>query len=101
MSERKSLQETYAPRSICYGCGPANPQGLHIRSFPEGDVLVAEWTPQPHHQAFPGALNGGIIGTLLDCHCNWAAAYHHQNVAPDARGCPPAIAGVGGGIAGQ
>ncbi len=76
MSERKSLQETYAPRSICYGCGPANPDGLHIRSFAEGDVLVAEWTPQPHHQAFPGVLNGGIIGTLLDCHCNWAAAYH-------------------------
>jgi len=21
-------------------------------------------------------LSGGIIGTLLDCHCNWAAAYH-------------------------
>jgi acyl-coenzyme A thioesterase PaaI-like protein len=21
-------------------------------------------------------LNGGIVGTLLDCHSNWAAAYH-------------------------
>jgi len=21
-------------------------------------------------------LNGGIIGALLDCHSNWAAAYH-------------------------
>ena len=20
--------------------------------------------------------NGGVIGTLLDCHCNWTAAYH-------------------------
>lgn len=73
----KSLQETFAPNSICYGCGPANPQGLHIRSFVgEGGELVAEWQPQPHHQAFPSALNGGIIGTLLDCHCNWTAAYH-------------------------
>jgi len=76
MHAQKSLQEAYAPRSICYGCGPANPQGLHIRSFVAGDYLIAEWQPQPHHQAFPGALNGGIIGTLLDCHCNWAAAYH-------------------------
>ncbi len=75
VSERKSLQETYAPRSICYGCGPANEQGLKIRSFVEDGEVVAEWQPQPHHQAFPGALNGGIIGTLLDCHCNWAAAY--------------------------
>jgi acyl-coenzyme A thioesterase PaaI-like protein len=30
------------------------------------------------HQAFPGVLNGGIIGALLDCHCNWAAAYHQM-----------------------
>jgi|YNPMSStandDraft_1061717.scaffolds.fasta_scaffold06188_3 acyl-coenzyme A thioesterase PaaI-like protein len=73
----KSLQETYAPRSICYGCGPANPQGLQIRSFVgENGELVAQWQPQPHHQAFEGALNGGVIGTLLDCHCNWTAAYH-------------------------
>ncbi len=33
-----------------------------------------EFTPQEHHQAFPGMVNGGIIGTLLDCHGNWTAA---------------------------
>ena len=33
-----------------------------------------EYTPEPHHQAFPGMVNGGIIGTLLDCHGNWTAA---------------------------
>jgi acyl-coenzyme A thioesterase PaaI-like protein len=71
-----SLQEQFAPRSVCFGCGPANPKGLHIRSFPEGDGLVTEWTPEPQHEAFAGALNGGIIGTLFDCHCNWTAAYH-------------------------
>ncbi|PYQ04024.1 MAG: PaaI family thioesterase [Acidobacteria bacterium] len=42
----------------------------------DGDECVAEWTPQPHHEAFPGILNGGIIGALLDCHANWAAAWH-------------------------
>jgi acyl-coenzyme A thioesterase PaaI-like protein len=71
-----SLQETYAPHNACFGCGPANPKGLHIRSFPEGDEVAAEWTPESHHEAFPGMLNGGIIGTLLDCHSNWAAAHH-------------------------
>jgi len=25
--------------------------------------------------AFQGAVSGGIIGTLFDCHCNWTAAY--------------------------
>ena len=37
---------------------------------------MAEWQPAPHHEAYAGALNGGVIGTLLDCHMNWTAAYH-------------------------
>jgi len=79
-----SLQERYAAQSICFGCGPANDQGLHIRSFPERDECVSDWTPDAHHQAFPGMLNGGIIGTLMDCHSNWAAAHHlMQKAAAD------------------
>jgi len=76
-----SLQESFAPASICFGCGPANPKGLHIRSFAQGDEVVADWTPESHHEAFPGMLNGGIIGALLDCHSNWAAAYHLMRAA--------------------
>jgi acyl-coenzyme A thioesterase PaaI-like protein len=76
MSEPKSLQETYAPDNACFGCGPANEKGLRIRSFLEGETCVCTWTPQPHHEAFPGVLNGGIVGALLDCHCNWAALMH-------------------------
>ena len=69
------LQERYAPHSACFGCGPANPSGLRLRSHVEGDELVADWTPATHHEAFTGILNGGIIGALLDCHSNWAAAH--------------------------
>ena len=72
----KSLQETYAPNNACFGCGPKNEQGLRIRSFEEGDELVCEWKPQPHHLAFDGIVNGGIIGAILDCHSNWTAAVH-------------------------
>ena len=72
-----SLQETYAPRSACFGCGPANAAGLHIRSFvTEAGEVVAEWMPVAAYEAFPGVLNGGIVGALLDCHSNWAAAWH-------------------------
>ena len=76
MSDALSVQERYAPENACFGCGPANPKGLRIRSFEDGDVLRAEWTPQSHHEAFEGMLNGGIIGALMDCHSNWAAAVH-------------------------
>jgi len=69
-----SVQERYAPEGRCFGCGPANPEGLGLASRPDGDGLVATFRPSPHHAAFAGVLNGGIIGTLLDCHSNWTAA---------------------------
>ncbi len=72
----KSLQEKYALESKCFGCGPSNEKGLRIRSLPRGDEVVADWTPESQHEAFPGVLNGGIIGALLDCHSNWTAAWH-------------------------
>src|SRR5438093_875219 len=79
--KEQSLQEQYAPANSCWGCGPANIEGLRIRSFPEGDEVVAEWKPEQKYEAFPGVLNGGIIGTLLDCHCNWTAAYQLMKLA--------------------
>ena len=70
------VQERYAPRNHCFGCGPANPKGLRIRSFPDGEDLVLEWRAERHHEAWPGVINGGIIGTLFDCHSNWCATMH-------------------------
>ena len=87
-----SLQETYAPHSICFGCGPANTKGLRIRSFAAPDfdtsgIVTAEFQPESYQEAFPGMVNGGIIGALLDCHSNWTAAYtlmktHRQSEPP-------------------
>ena len=70
------LQERYSPRGSCFGCGPANATGLRLRSFARGNEVIAQWQPAEKYQAFPGILNGGIIGSLLDCHSNWTAAWH-------------------------
>ncbi len=71
-----ALQDRYAPHSQCFGCGPSNQLGLRVKSVVQALEVVAEWSPQLHHEAFPGVLNGGIIGALLDCHSNWTAAWH-------------------------
>jgi acyl-coenzyme A thioesterase PaaI-like protein len=75
-----SLQDTLAPKGRCFGCGPANEKGLRIKSHALGDAsdahVVCDWTPEPHHAAFEGVLNGGIIGALLDCHMNWTTVMH-------------------------
>lgn len=70
-----SLQDKYAPNSKCFGCGPKNPEGLRIKSFPYDDYIVAEWKPGPNHLAFSDFASGGIISVVLDCNGNWAAAY--------------------------
>lgn len=70
-----SLQDTFAPNSSCFGCGPKNEKGLKIKSRPEGNEVVCDWRPEPHHSSFAGFLSGGIASTLLDCHGNWTAAY--------------------------
>jgi acyl-coenzyme A thioesterase PaaI-like protein len=81
MSATQSLQDRYAPHNACFGCGPSNAKGLRIKSFVEGDVVVASFSAEKHHEAFPGMLNGGIIGALLDCHSNWTAAWHLMEAA--------------------
>lgn len=77
----KSLQDQFAPHNACFGCGPANVQGLRIKSFVQDNMVTAAWRGETHHEAFPGMLNGGIIGALLDCHSNWTAAYYLMKFA--------------------
>jgi acyl-coenzyme A thioesterase PaaI-like protein len=72
------LQARFAPLGRCFGCGPANVSGLRLASRPSDDdasALVARFSPLPEHEAFHGVVSGGILGTLLDCHANWTAAW--------------------------
>ena len=68
VSTSLSIQESLYPELACFGCGQANPHGLHLRSYREGDLTVAEFTPRPEHDNGLGIVNAGIIATVLDCH---------------------------------
>ena len=84
-----SLQDRYAPNGTCFGCGPGNEHGLRIKSHAREDgSVVATWRAGKHHEAYAGALSGGVIGTLMDCHSNWTATYHlMRNAGADAPPC--------------
>ncbi|MGY2079235.1 PaaI family thioesterase [Modestobacter sp. SYSU DS0657] len=71
-----SIQQRLVPELTCFGCGPANPRGLQLASFPTEDGVVAEFLPWAEHDNGLGFLNGGIIATLLDC--SSAAAVLHE-----------------------
>lgn len=74
-----SIQERLYPDITCFGCGHANPKGLHLRSYPRADgSVVAAFTTWPEHDNGFGFVNGGIIATLLDCHSG-AAVFHAAN----------------------
>jgi acyl-coenzyme A thioesterase PaaI-like protein len=83
-----SVQESLYPELTCFGCGHANPDGFHLQSYVEGDVVVAEFTPRPEHDNGFGFVNGGIITTILDCHgaavVMWEAAQRGWEAAPGA-----------------
>jgi acyl-coenzyme A thioesterase PaaI-like protein len=66
------LQDQLIPEVRCFGCGPANPHGLQLKTVQEGEYVVGEWTPKPHHESILGILSSGIIASLLDCSANWA-----------------------------
>ena len=65
-SGQLSIQERLFPTLRCFGCGPANPKGLRLRSFPAEGWVVARFAPWPEHDNGLGYLNGGIIATVLD-----------------------------------
>jgi acyl-coenzyme A thioesterase PaaI-like protein len=55
----------------CFGCGPANPEGLHLTfitdaSNPEAITATAQLQLDRMHEGPPGHIHGGIVAALLD-----------------------------------
>ena len=72
---QKAFQDYYTEDfSHCYGCGRLNEHGLQIKSFWDGDESVAKFLPNENHIAIPGYVYGGLIASLIDCHCVGTAA---------------------------
>ena len=87
----KAFQDYYPDHlSHCYGCGRLNEQGLQIKSYWDGEETVCIYQPRPYHIAIPGYVYGGLIASLIDCHCTGtaaAAAYRAEDRAMDTE--PP------------
>ena len=51
---------------LCFACGPRNPWGLKLRFETEGDRVTTTFTVSEEYQGFPGYLQGGVAGSILD-----------------------------------
>lgn len=52
----------------CFGCGPANPEGLHLVFTLDAaaQTSTARVNLTRNHEGPPGHIHGGIIATLMD-----------------------------------
>jgi len=55
-------------RDVCFGCGPANPSGLHLNFVlsQDGASYICEFELAAVFAGPPGHAHGGIIATILD-----------------------------------
>ena len=72
---QKAFQDYYPDElSHCYGCGRLNDQGLQLKSYWDGEETLALFHPRPYHIGIPGYAYGGLIASIIDCHCTGTAA---------------------------
>ncbi len=93
-----ALQDTW-PNGSCYGCGPANDMGLHLKSYwnEDGTAVIATFHPKPHHNAgFPNVMYGGLVASLIDCHSIWTAIAYAYRAEGRPQGSAPSISYVTG-----
>lgn len=55
----------------CFGCSPANPLGLQMEFFADGDEVVCNWEPGENFVGFHDILHGGIQATMIDEIASW------------------------------
>ncbi len=79
-----AIQDTYGEHfQHCWGCGPQNESGLHLKSYPseDGSKCVCKVTPDAKYTGgVPDNLFGGMMAVIFDCHGTASAAWfsHHN-----------------------
>ncbi len=96
---QKAFQDYYPDQlSHCYGCGRLNDRGLHIQSYWDGEESVCRFHPEAHYMAIPGYVYGGLIASLIDCHCTGTAAAASYRAEGREMGTEPPLRFVTGSL---
>ena len=79
-----AIQDRYGERfQHCWGCGPKNDFGLHLKTYPsiDGKSCISRIKLENAYTGgVPSNVFGGMIATIFDCHGTASAAWfaHHQ-----------------------
>lgn len=81
MTKNQALQELW-PLNTCYGCGPSNHDGMHLKSYWSADQNYVSGIYRgeaKYNSGFPGIMFGGTVASLIDCQSIWTAiVFAHQ-----------------------
>ena len=86
LKEEPIYFQDHMPENVCFGCGH-NHEGLQIKSFWDGDEAVCQWSSEEKYHGWTNLMNGGIMATLIDCHCMGTAmadAYRREDRSLDS-----------------
>jgi len=90
-ADEKAIQDLYPDDfAHCFGCGKHNANGHQLKSFVDGEEVVAHFMPLPHHISVPGFVYGGLLASLVDCHAMATAAAAAEHAAGRRIGDGPA-----------
>ena len=78
-----AIQDRYGERfQHCWGCGPKNELGLHLKTYPsiDGESCISRIKLENRYTGgVPSNVFGGMIATIFDCHGTASAAWFaHQ-----------------------
>lgn len=84
----------------CFGCGPANPAGMHMRFAREGDAVRSSFVAEERFQGFPGTLHTAFLYLALVETANWTVwGLLGRAGVPKETGALQALARVPTGVA--
>ena len=83
-----AIQDRYGERfQHCWGCGPKNDLGLHLKTYPsiDGKSCISRIKLENAYTGgVPSNVFGGMIATIFDCHGTASAAWFaHQEKGLD------------------
>ena len=98
MNKNKYFQDEWM-ENTCYGCGPGNHDGMHLKSrwSDDGQFVIAEYLADAKfNSGMPDIIYGGTVASLVDCHSMWTAIAFAHNAENRNFGSEPLILYVTG-----
>lgn len=79
MNENEKIPIEKVDGHTCFACGTANPIGLQMNFYRQGENICSDITLGEFHVGWENIAHGGIISTMLDEVMSWTVLYFKRS----------------------